>query len=508
MLGACSGGHQTKAPTTPARPSATTGPTRPAFVGVPSDTDWRTLASTLSGRVVRESDRGYLTDLQLYDPRYDDVRPAAIAYCSNPTDVQHCVGFARQHEVPVAVRSGGHSYGGYSTGAGLVVDVTGMSAVSVDPLGRAIVGAGARLIDVYTALNAQGMSIPAGSCPTVGVAGLTLGGGAGVVARAHGLTCDALVGVDVVTADGRLVSADGSMNDDLFWACRGGGGGNFAIVTAFSFAPFSTTDVSLFYLTWTWAAASQVLPAWLSWVASAPNELWSNCVMQTDPLRSSVQLSVNGVFLGPTAPASGLLDALVVAAGSAPATRSLRQASFAQAMYVEAGCAGLSQASCHLPTQVPGGALTRQPSLAKSDFLTEPLPTAGVAAVLAGIDERRASGAKGAVGFDSYGGVVNQVNPTATAFVHRNAIASAQYGVPFTAADGPATLAAGSDWLDQWYASLRPYVSGQAYQNYIDPGLADWQQAYYGINFARLRQVKKSWDPDDFFHFAQSIPLP
>jgi hypothetical protein len=509
-LAGCGGHRSGSSGTTAPSSSTTTGGSTTSTTqagGTATDAQWAALAGSLAGRVVRPGDNGYLVDVQLYDSRYDSVRPAGIAYCANPTDVQRCVGFAQDHSMAITARSGGHSYAGYSTGPGLVVDVTMMAATTVGP-GMATIGAGARLIDIYTVLNARGVSIPGGSCPTVGIAGLALGGGAGVVGRAHGMTCDALDSLQIVTADGRLVTADNSTNNDLFWACRGGGGGNYGIVTSFSFTTFPTDDVALFFLTWPWAAAAQVLPAWLSWAPSGPDALWSNLLMETDPAKSSVLLQVGGVLQGPTGQLNPLLDSLVTAVGGAPASRSVELVPFAHAMYVEAGCAGLSQNACHLPTQTPGGTLTRQPSLAKSDYLTGPLGDAGVQAVVAGIDSRRSQGAKGAVGFDAYGGAINRVAPSATAFVHRNALASAQYSVPFTPSDTSATLASGQQWLSQWYGTLRPYVSGQAYQNYIDPQLANWADAYYSANLPRLRSVKATWDPDNLFHFAQSIPLP
>ncbi len=466
---------------------------------------WAGLAGTLTGHLVRPDDPSYPTAVALYDSRFDGLRPQGIAFCADATDVQRCVGFARAHGLALSVRSGGHSYGGYSSGPGLIVDVTAMHAVATGAA-TATIGAGARLIDVYSTLNAAGVSIPGGSCPTVGIAGLTLGGGAGVVDRRYGLACDRIVQVQLVTADARLVTADAGTNDGLFWACRGGGGGNFGVATSFQFATFPTTGVTVFTVTWPWAAADQLLPAYLSWAPTAPDALWANCLLQTDPARAAPTAQVGGVWLGTPVTLAPVLDQLVTAVGATPASRFSQATSFAHAMYVEAGCAGLSQAACHLPTQAAGGQLTRQPSLAKSDYLNQPLTDAGVAAVVAGIDQRRQEGGMGAVGYDSYGGAVNRVAAADTAFVHRDAIASAQYNVSFTPGTSVASLAQAQTWLDGWYATLRPYVSGYAYQNYIDPRLADWAHAYYGTNLARLRAVKRMWDPDDVWHFAQSIP--
>jgi len=174
---------------------------------------------------------------------------------------------------------------------------------------------------------------------------------------------------------------------------------------------------------------------------------------------------------------------------------------------VEGGCGGLSLEACHLPTQTAGGTLARTPGVAKSDFLTTPLSDGGVQVVLDALDARQSQGLSGAVGYDALGGAIGRVAADATAFVHRNAICSAQYSVTLAEGDTAGYIAQAQAWLDSFYAQLRPYVSGQAYQNYIDPTLSDWAQAYYGTNLARLSQVKAKWDPDDAFHFAQSIPL-
>lgn len=512
----------TSAPTTKAHPTSTAPlPTSvPSTTGAPATTtttapgpptkaEWASLSSGLSGRLSLPDSPGYPVDMELYDPRFDDIKPAAIAFCATAADVARSVTFAREHGLPLAARSGGHSYGGYSTTTGLVVDVSLMSQVTVsDGNEAATVGAGARLIDVYSGLIARGVCVPAGSCPTVGLAGLALGGGIGVLSRLYGLTCDRVTGLEMVTAGGETVRADAATNPELYWACRGGGGGNFGVVTAFDLAPFPVMDVSLFGATWPWAAASQVFPAWLEWVSSAPDELWSNCILSAEPGADQPRVYIGGVWVGSAADAAAQVAALTKVVGAPTDGPTVGENSLGDAMFIEAGCQGLSQAACHLAGKYPGGMLPRSVGVAKSDIVDRPLSTAGVEALLAGIVERQAQGGPGAVAFDSWGGAIGRVSPQATAFVHRGALASAQYGANYGPSPAPADVAGAQSWMDSWYASLRPYFSGQAYQNYIDPGLGDWAQAYYGANLSRLGQVKAKWDPDDIWKFAQSIPLP
>jgi hypothetical protein len=279
------------------------------------------------------------------------------------------------------------------------------------------------------------------------------------------------------------------------------------VVTEFMFTTFPTSDVALFTLDWPWSAADQLLPAWQHWAPAAPDPLWSNCLLGASGSGPDPSIKVTGVFVGTAAQLSPLLSQLISMVGS-PTSQFMENTTFAHTMLVEAGCADLSVEACHLPSQTAGGMLDRTPSLAKSDFLTAPLSDAGVNVVLGALEARQSEGVSGGVGYDACGGAIGRPAPDATAFVHRNAICSAQYSVTLQQSDSPAYIAQAQLWLDSFYAALRPYVSGQAYQNYIDPTLVDWATAYYGTNLARLTEVKKKWDPDDVFHFAQSIPLP
>ncbi|MHB8631054.1 MAG: FAD-binding oxidoreductase, partial [Candidatus Limnocylindria bacterium] len=218
-------------------PSPITPSTMPIATAAPAPSpgppDWQALGARLRGTLVRTGDSAYDSARLLYNTRFDGLRPQAIARCASVADVQACIEFARRNGIAIAARSGGHSYGGWSGGPGLVVDVAGLASIDVRG-DTAAIGAGVRLADAYAAVGARGRGIAAGSCPTVGIAGLTLGGGLGVLSRAWGLTCDSVVSVDLVTADGTVRTADAQRDPELFWALRGGGGGNFGIVTSFT----------------------------------------------------------------------------------------------------------------------------------------------------------------------------------------------------------------------------------------------------------------------------------
>jgi FAD/FMN-containing dehydrogenase len=498
--GGTAGAANTTASGTAGRVAAPSGP--------PSAADWTALAQDLSQPLVRPGDAGYTTAKELFDPRFDSLHPAGIAYCHDPGDVATCLAFARRYGVPVAARCGGHSYAGWSSTSGLIVDVTKMAGVSVSG-GTATVGAGTRLIDFYNGLSGHGRAVPGGSCATVGIAGLTLGGGVGVVSRAYGLTSDNVQSLQIVTADGQLRTCNASTNENLFWACRGGGGGNFGVVTSFTFTTHPTGPIVLFFLSWPWSQAARVISAWQSWAPHAPDELWSNLHLAATPGGSVPSIEVGGTYLGGVNDAYAQLERLYAAVGSGPSSPFLQSTTWLHAMLVEANCASLTVNECHLPTQAPGGQLSRASEYAKSDFFTRPLSSQGIGTLLAGVQSLQqvsgAPGGSGGIAFDALGGAVNRVAPGATAYVHRDALFQAQYTTGWPAGSGSAGVARQHAWQRAFWQSMRPYASGQAYQNYVDPDLANWRQAYYGANYARLTQVKAAYDPDRVFTFPQAV---
>jgi len=479
----------------------------------PTPADWTALAHDLSGTLVRPGDAQYATAKLLFDPRFNSQHPAGIAYVKSAHDVSTCLAFVRKFKIPFAARSGGHSYGGWSGSSGLIIDVGNfkMGAVSGS---TAVVGAGTRLIDFYNGLAAKGRAVPGGSCPTVGIAGLTMGGGIGVTARAYGLTCDSLESVQIVLPSGQAVTAtaDPKQYGDLFWALKGGGGGNFGVVTSFTFNTVTAPRPCLFSMNWPWSQAAKVIAAWQNWAPHAPDQLWSNLHLACGTNGGSPSIAVGGTYLGSANDAAAQLDAFWAKSGR-PANGHWSLSNpqpFLTAMLVEAGCGTIGYQACHLPWYASGGKLSQQPQYAKSDFFTTPLSGSGINTLLAQVASlRQVSGGTGGVGgvaFDSLGGAVNRVAPGATAFVHRNALFGAQYTTDWkngTGGNGPANQLA---WLRRFWAAMRPYASGQAYQNYVDPDLKNYAQAYYGGNLPKLSKLKTKYDPTGLFTFPQSIP--
>jgi FAD binding domain-containing protein/berberine-like enzyme len=474
-------GSPRPASTAPSTPPPSSSPAKP----VPPD--WAALREKLGGGLVLPGDAGYPAAAQVYNPLFDARKPAAIARCRKPEDVQACVEVAAAARMPIAARSGGHSYAGYSNqDKALIVDLGPMSGVDVDG-DVAVIGAGTKLIDVYAGLDKRGRALAAGSCPTVGISGLTLGGGIGVLTRKLGLTCDQLTSADVVKADGSLVTASQDSEPDLFWALRGGGGGNFGIVTSFTFRTAPGPQLTVFSLRFNGAAAD-VVGAWQTWLADLPDEMWTNCVVSGG---SPPTVRVGGCYVGSTQACEAQLKRLGLTASS----RFVTGKSYLDAMRYFAGCSQRSVQQCH-PASA-GGSLGRESFVASSRILAKPV--ADPAALVSLLDGRTGVDLL----LDSLGGAVSRLDPGETAFPYRTAVASAQIYAGTGSGKQAATQAVG-----EIRTGLGALTGATGYVNYIDPAMPNWAKAYYGANLDKLRQVAQRYDQDGVFAFAQGLTTP
>lgn len=433
---------------------------------------------SLTGQVIWPNDPAYAEARLSFNARFSRF-PAAIVICNQASDVQHAVQWARARELPIRARSGGHSYEGYCVADGaLVVDLSGLRRVTVDPArGEAVVGAGVRLLDLYRQLGAHGVSLPAGTCGGVGIAGLTLGGGIGFLSRQYGLTCDNLVAVEMVDADGRLLRATAEEDADLFWALRGGGGGNFGIVTSFTFRVHPVGDVSLFSVNWPWEDVAEVIDAWQHWAPKTDKRL---SVGLGVPRPGNGRINITGIFTGPAAELAGLIAPMrQIGSPSEPATQRLPYLAAAE--------------------QLAGSGAAHSTFKNASAMVSQPLPATAITTFITQM--RAAPPGANLVGFFALGGAVAEVAPDATAFAHRNAIFDMQYQAYWQRGEnGDAGIA----WVNAIRAAMQPYASG-AYVNYIDADLPDWATAFYGANLARLERVKARYDPENVFNGPQSI---
>jgi FAD/FMN-containing dehydrogenase len=469
--GAVALGAASEARAMPARDWATPAARRAGGAGPRA---LRELARRVRGPVLRPGSPRYAVAARVYNLRFDGARPDAVVEPLDSRDVQAVLRWADRHDVRVAARSGGHSYAGYSTlGEGVVVDLRRLDGIVVRRAGaRATVGAGAHAIAIVDALARHGGAVPLGSCPTVGLGGLALGGGYGLAARAWGLTADAVTRITVVTPDGALRRADRRHHEDLFWALRGGGGGNFGIATRFELRVHHAPRAAWFR--GSLPGGAEAIAAWQAWAPETDPRL--TALLQ---LGSDGGVTVLGQHLGSEAELNRLLGPLR-----------------------RAGASLTTGTSAYGPLQVRwanGRTTPRTRFSAKSHYVARDLPARTRDALLAAFARRPAGLDNGSLLFDAYGGAVNRPRARATAFVHRDARYSIQY-LAYHADDG----AAGRAWLRRMHRIVAPHASG-AYQNYMDPEQAGWRRAYYGRNLDRLESVRERYDPDRRFRFPRGI---
>jgi FAD/FMN-containing dehydrogenase len=419
-----------------------------------------------------------------YEPAFNArtvLTPQLRAMCKNARAVSVMVDWCRSNNLPFAVRCGGHSYEGFSQSSSVVIDTRLLNSVIVDAqMKTARVGAGASLGQLYQAIAPRGFAFPGGSCPTVGVSGHLLGGGYGYLARPFGLACDNVLSIDLVDPQGNQVHADAQENPDLFWACRGGGGGTFGIATGYELRLIPLTNVLIFNIKsapLSLARAAAIMKEWQAWAPQAPRTIDSNLVI-TRHSNGLLDVRCAGQSVGTSQELQRELKFL----SSAPPVPM----SYLKAVNYFAG---------------PGGwTYTSAPMKGKSDYATTPLSDGGLSTLMNEISRR----GRVYVICDSYGGAIASVPSEATAFTHRSALYCIQYGSSWTnPSDTPQRL---SD-IRALYAAVRPYVSGAAYVNYCDLDLTKWPDAYWGSNLARLKQIKSAFDPDNVFSHAQSVPV-
>ncbi|MDR7271491.1 FAD/FMN-containing dehydrogenase [Pelomonas saccharophila] len=422
--------------------------------------------------------------------RYDSQQPLAVARCASATDVVTALAFARQQKLAFTARSGGHSYLGGSTGTGLLIDVGAMDSVQLEGE-RATVGAGAKLVDVYDTLISAGRCIPSGSCVSVGISGITLGGGIGVLDRAYGLTCDTLLSARVVTADGQQLECSDTQRPDLFWALRGGGGGQVALVTSLSFQTHAVAPLAQFGASFALSELPAVMAAWQAWPQTLPDAVWAQLALSTQGVY------LRGVAIGDVAAMQPHWNGLLARIGRTPGDAFLVARSYRDVMLGD--CMAFSRAQCHLPSQNASGQLGRVAMAASSDYFDAPLNAAGINALGAALQQRRDSGRAGAVLLNLMGGAIARVAPDATAFAHRRALFSAQYLAELPVGTTAATLDEAATWTHGMRATMQAWSSGGAYVNYLDGLISKPAEVYYGANLARLRQVKQAYDPLGLF---------
>jgi len=437
------------------------------------------LSAAVRGTVLCPSDDSYDTARRVFNGMIDR-RPALIVRCAGTSDVIQGVNFARTHGLVLSVRGGGHSVAGKAVcDGGLMLDLSGMKGVRVDPVRRtADAQPGLLLRDLDHETQAFGLATPLGIVSVTGIAGLTLGGGLGWLNGKYGLACDNLLSADVVTADGELLTASGAELEDLFWGLRGGSG-NFGIVTSFRYELHPVGPVLAGGVTYPLSKAREVLRFYHEFASTCPDELSTVGSLGTGP-DGSLVVSIVVCYCGP------------IEAGQR-VVRPLRE--FGDPL--EDGIQPMPY--CTLQSAADTGFPSGRQHYWKSSWLKDLNDDA--IDVLARFVAENPSPTTG-VGLQQMHGVASRVDQAATAFPHRGE----QFDFLILSNwDDPTDAERNIEWTRAFFQAMQPFLERGVYVNDLGDEGDDRVRAAYGVNYERLAAVKKKYDPTNFFHSNHNI---
>jgi FAD/FMN-containing dehydrogenase len=446
------------------------------------------LRARFRGEILTREDPGYDSARRVYNAMIDK-RPRWIARCSDVADVIAAVQFAAGQDVPVSVRGGGHNGAGLGIcDDGLAIDLSPLKERRVDPKARTVrVGGGCVWGEVDHATHAFGMATPCGFISTTGVGGLTLGGGIGYLSRKYGLTIDNLLEADVVLADGRMVTASSKENPDLFWALRGGGG-NFGIVTSFLFRAHPVDTVFAGPTFWPMEQSKDVLKAYQKFITEAPEDVsgfFAYLVVPPAPmfpaeLHGKKMCGVIWCYTGPMEKAEAAL-------------KPMRQ--FGKPAFDHVGPVPFPALQTLFDPLYPPGLQWYW----KTDFYN----ALGDDAIAVAADHAsRIPTGQSTIHLYSINGAVHRVKKDETAFGSRNSLFA---GVIVGVDPDPANRGKITDWTRQYWEALHPFSTGEAYVNFMMDEGQERVRSMYGENYDRLAEIKKKYDPTNFFRVNQNI---
>lgn len=438
----------------------------------------------LTGRVVFRGDPGYKLARKNWDPHTNRF-PKVFVFAQRTRDVANAIKWSRENCVPIRARSGRHALENNlsQVNGGIVVDVSEMKKIKLNKKnGTVVVETGNRVGRIAHKLAAQGFIAPFGDSPSVGIGGITLGGGIGPLQRTIGLISDNLISLEMVDAKGKVIRASKKRNADLLWASRGGGGGNFGIYTKYKFkVRRSPATATVYKIVWPWDQFEKVLKAWQKWAPSVDTRLGSE--LNIGPKRGG-NVTMEGLFLGPRSEAIRLLKP-VTSVGT-PTEKTIRLLPYPKVVsYLLAPDPVLTQ---------------RFSNQFSSGFGRCSFPDKAIKVMREFLEKAEANSTAGFF-FLNWGGAVSRVSPKATAFFWRKAKFYVEWN---------------SSWINQSDAAknialvrktrrkLQPYIVG-SYINVPDQGIKNSGPVYYGTNYPRLRRVKAKYDPKNVFRNPQSI---
>jgi FAD/FMN-containing dehydrogenase len=445
----------------------------------------------LTGRIVVPGNPEYELAREEFNTNFN-LFPCIINFCQNARDVANAICWAKKRKVKFRIRTGRHSYEAYSSlDGGLVIDISEINRVEVNRGNNtARIGAGALLLPLYTELYDQGVTIPGGTCPSVGLSGLTLGGGWGMLTRPYGMLIDQLLELEMVDANGKLITANESENADLFWASRGGGGGNFGVVTSFVFRVIPIKNVAIFNVTWDWKGFEKVVEGWQRWAPFIDDRLTAIIDLLS---KERGELRALGEFVGSVEELRRLIQPLIDA--YPPKIVDVRKVSYIDAVKIFGGrMPGMEEYA------VSHGDPDAHPFKNTGAFADELLPLKAIRILKRYLANTPSPENK--VQLQALAGKAGEVQPKATAYVHRKALFSLLY---ITKWEEEREACINTRWVEKMRDELLPYADG-AYVNFHDNCIRNWLEQSYGINLKRLIKVKTKYDPDNLFCFPLGIP--
>ncbi len=441
----------------------------------------RQLRQVLDGRLIQPGEDAYESARVLFDQRFDP-HPEAIALCRSERDVRACLAAAQRHDVAFRIRAGGHSFAGYSACDGLIIDVAGLDDVSIDRGAMtATVGGGCQQGKLKPLLDHAGLFAPIGDWPGVCIGGFMQGGGFGPTSRTFGLNCDHVAAVRMMLADGRIVVADERVNRDLWWAVRGGTGGNFGVVLDVTYRlrklPVFARENVAFSLAP--GKREQGVDALLAYQAGfmltgAPDTLNSSAVIMQawDPAEESPWLVIQAVHVGAEAEMMAALQPLLSLPGAVP---------------------GFDPGPLLPPDPIP-------PYSRSSRLIGRNVTQEEWRALLTFMDT--SPNRQTQLFLKAHGGAINSYPRERSAFIHRDAHCNMFMDVFWPT---PEDRAPAEAFRDRWRAHVAPLWNGHIYQNFPEADAPDYRWNYWGDAYRALAAVKAKYDPTGAFKFEQSI---
>lgn len=437
----------------------------------------------LTGKVIYPNDPEYKQARMNWNP-FTDAFPIVFVFAQQKEDVANAVKWARENGVPIRIRSGRHALAKdfSQTNGGIVIDTSQMRSIKLDKAqGTATVEAGIRVGPLVRMLAQEGILAPFGDSSTVGIGGISTGGGITAIQRTAGLISDNILAATIVDANGEILQVNENENLDLFWAIRGGGGGNFGIITSYTFrvrpAPFK---VGIFQIIWPWEQLKEVIDAWQRWSPTVDERLGTILEVYS---KTNGLLRSQGIFLGPKTELETLITTLTDA--GSPIRVFVDEVTLLEAIEFWAPDEPL---------------FDNQYTVWSSAWVEQFLPAEGIEAIQRFLE--KATGSESNFFFLNSGGAMNRVPSQDTAFFWRNT----KYYMEWTASwTEESEEQKNVKLVEQARIHLQPFITG-SYVNVPDLNLKNYGQEYYGDNFARLRKVKAQYDPENVFNFVQSIP--